>query len=176
MKRTHKGFTLVELLIVIGIIGLLGSMAMIGGSEANNIATANKILEEMRVIGGAMNLFYADNRKTIDSNTSFAATDIKTGIAAYMKSTDGIDTQTAGSELVGKYNISIDSTTNQWWLSYKLPEANTKVALILANKAASEGLRNAAVDAESTPAATEGSDPTNNLYVATAQTVYMRVR
>ena len=44
-RRMHKGFTLVELLIVIGIIGLLSLMALIGGSEANNIASANKYLK-----------------------------------------------------------------------------------------------------------------------------------
>ena len=67
MKKSRKGFTLVELLIVIGIIGILGAMGMMGGTEANNIATASKIIEEFRIIGAAMNMYYADNRAEVEA-------------------------------------------------------------------------------------------------------------
>ncbi len=87
MKKMRKGFTLVELLVVIAVIGILSTMAVIGGSEANNIATANKIVEEFKIIGTAMNMYYADNRSTCDAAdaTSLAAT-IKSGLAPYVKS------------------------------------------------------------------------------------------
>ena len=172
MKKSRKGFTLVELLIVIGIIGILGAMGMMGGTEANNIATASKIIEEFRIIGAAMNMYYADNRSEVENavNAPTLANNIAKGIAAYMKTTDAITTTTG---TVGKYCISVNGTTKQWWLSYKLPQADSKVAQILANKAANEGLK--ATAAESVTDDTS-SETTPNTYVATGKTVYMRVR
>ena len=181
MRKMRKGFTLVELLIVIGIIGILSSMAMMGGTEANNIATANKILEEFRIIGAAMNMYYADNRNEVeDPTTTNLAGKIKAGLAPYMKNTNAL----ADSSTVGKYTISVNATTGQWWLSYKLPQAESKVALILANKAKTELLRNTDTDTDSTttttPAETEGGEPTvtttSHIYDGTTDTVYMRVR
>ena len=165
MRKSRKGFTLVELLIVIAVIGILSTMAVIGGSEANNIATANKIVEEFKIISAAMNMYYADNRTTCDAAdaTSLAAT-IKTGLAPYLK----MDVSDTNSPITaGKYNIMV-TDTKQWWLSYTLPEANSKVASILANKAATEGFKKATTDS--------GTTTYNDAYVASETTIYMRVR
>ena len=132
--KTRKGFSLVELLIVMGIMGILGAMGMISGQEANNIANANKVVEDLRIISAAMNMYYADNKAKCESETQTGET-IKTGITPYMKSVASI-LGTSGTN-VGKYLITVH-TDNTWWLTYTLPAADTKVGLILANKAAQE--------------------------------------
>ena len=180
MKKARKGFTLVELLIVIAIIGILGAMSMMGGSEANSIAQANKIIEEFKIIGAAMHMYYADNRSGVEKELAPAVEAnqetgteaqeaetlpgrIKLGIAAYMKNTDSVAVADSGT--TGKYIIVVpENKPSEWWLLYTLPEANTKVAKILENKATDAGLY-ASTDENTSEGAT-------NPYKSTAVAVY----
>ena len=184
MKKFRKGFTLVELLIVIGVIGILSSMAMMGGTEATNIANANKIIEEFKIIGAAMNMYYADNRSAVEAALApeVAATEtaaaipaetwparIKNGIAAYMKNTDSI----AEDAAEGKYNITVQGS--EWWLTYTLPLADTKLAKILENKAAQEGLM-ASTTTSTTAGTTTTYTPSTGTYKSTGKSVCYQVR
>ncbi len=67
------------------------------------------------------------------------------------------------------------TTTKQWWLSYKLPEASSKVASILANKAAIEGFKKATTTTNGTGRTATTTTTYDDAYVAGEDTIYMRV-
>ena len=174
MKKARKGFTLVELVIVLGVVSILGAMGMVSGAEVSNMANANKIIDDFKMISAAMNMYYADNRATCDATAAAnLPKTIKTGLANYMKNTDSLlDAKGTGTAANGKYLISVVNNS-EWWLTFTLPAANTKLANILENKASQEGLM--ATPAE-TVTAQDATAPTANYYKAAGTTVCWRVR
>jgi len=159
MRNTRKGFTLVELLLVIGIIAILGAMGLVGGREATSIAEAQKIVENFHLISSAMNMYYADNTAAIAKDDNFLATTIRTGIKPYIKD---ISVVAENSATAGKFFISLGTTNNtEWWLQYTLGAADAKIADILANKAVQEGFKKSD---------SEGTEEAPNSYEATTTT------
>ncbi|MBQ6435326.1 MAG: type II secretion system protein, partial [Synergistaceae bacterium] len=60
----RKGFTLVELLIVIVVIGILSAMMMLSSTEATTSAKATAIVSNLRNIKTAALAYYADHQAT----------------------------------------------------------------------------------------------------------------
>ena len=187
MKKMQKGFTLVELLIVIAVIGILGAMGMMGGSEANTIATATKITEDLKIISSAMNMYYADNKtacdigknKLGDDGVDLTATHIRAGTIPYLKS--GAYLTESEQQEDGKYKIIL-ADDKTWWVAYKIPANDvTKLGAILKNKAVQQDLKASAAvtGTETIPATEEGGQSTTNItdnMYEGGDTVYMRVR
>ena len=66
-SAVRKGFTLVELLIVIVVIGILSAMMMLSSTEAVSSARAADIISDLRNLKTAALAFYMDNIDEIDA-------------------------------------------------------------------------------------------------------------
>ena len=156
MKKALKGFTLVELLIVIAIMALLGSMGLVSGKEANSIAEAQKIVENFHLISGALEMYYGDHR-----DGEKEASKIITALGAYLKNTDMIVTTSTTEKFLLTVTAATAEKPAEWWLTYTLKYGDSKVAQILANKAALEEFM-----ASTSETKTSGEDTVANTYEA----------
>ena len=168
MKGTRKGFTLVELLIVIVVIGILSAMMMLSSTEAVTSAKASNIVSNLRNLKTAALAYYVDNMDTLAT----ADPDIEK-VWEYMNNSKKSD---------GKYNIPdsdkyvfylFGNTKGQktWFLKYTINGTNDEVAKIknkLKGRAASTGLLNSATVTDGKVVSTP--------YDGTGADVYVHVR
>lgn len=121
MVKVRKGFTLVELLIVIVIIGILAAAMLLSSGSATASAEASNIVTELRNMKAAALMFFADSMDAFSgqSPTGPASVNVagsaKTFLAKYMDNQTKvgtaylfvIDTSLAG-DIAGKWFVGLD--------------------------------------------------------------------
>lgn len=134
----RKGFTLVELLIVIVVIGILSAMMMLSSTEAVSSAKASNIVSNLRNLKTAALAMYVDNLDAFDGATALPTTGFPTGytdwrsvLIKYLNaggSSNTVDTS---------YQMTI---TNGKWYVYVNSIGDSRVSEKLAGRAKSVGL------------------------------------
>ena len=134
MKKTYKGFTLVELLIVVAVIGVLATMMTMSSSDAVDSAGANTILSNLNSMKTAAYQMYMEN-PTIASKTNdkveLGNEDVKKSLVKYLGKL--VDTETIGINITtdedeetttsGKYDLV--GTGKSWYVVYRLDETDS---------------------------------------------------
>ena len=117
-----EGFTLVELLVVIAVIGLLASIVLVSMGSARQKARDARRQADIRQIGTAMELFYSDNGEKYLSTTggANAVTAIGTYLPAVPKDPQDVSPQqymwaanSANQQLYCVY-VKLEGVTNTY--------------------------------------------------------------
>ncbi|HWB57892.1 MAG TPA: type II secretion system protein [Chthoniobacteraceae bacterium] len=84
-KSRASGFTLVEIMIVVGIIALLAAIAVPNFLRARKRSEATRILEDLRVLDSALDQYAIDTDRTPGFSPAFADLQnyLKTGTMLY---------------------------------------------------------------------------------------------
>ena len=141
MKKMRKGFTLVELLIVIVVIGILSAMMMLSSTEATTSAKATAIVSNLRNLKTAALAYYADNMDYFaDPNKQTEGLANKQdAIRKYLGNKDNSDLQN------DEYIVTKSSkNSGSWFVSYEIKGSEAEMASIkkkLAGRAKSLGLK-----------------------------------
>jgi prepilin-type N-terminal cleavage/methylation domain-containing protein len=93
LSTARRGFTLVEIMIVVAIIALLASIAVPNFLRARKRSQATRIIEDLRVLDNATDEYAVENNKTSGMNPAFA--DLK----AYLKASSVL--YSTGADMFG---------------------------------------------------------------------------
>lgn len=87
---SNKGFTLVEIMIVVAIIALLASIAVPSFLRSRKRAQATRVLEDLRLLDSACDQYAIEYNKLSGVNPAFAdlKTYLKTGTTLYNTGAD----------------------------------------------------------------------------------------
>ena len=76
MKHQSRGFTLIELMVVVAIIGLLSSVVLASLNTARSKGNDAARMQNVKALGTAMELYYSDNNSYPKNGTVNTATTI----------------------------------------------------------------------------------------------------
>jgi type IV pilus assembly protein PilA len=103
MRATYKsGFTLVEIMIVVVIIGLLAAMAIPAFQRARESSQNTRFANDIRVFAAAMETFTMENGVYPEDSNSGV---IPTGMGSYIRAEQWND----GPSIGGSWDVELDS-------------------------------------------------------------------
>ncbi|MEO6742169.1 MAG: prepilin-type N-terminal cleavage/methylation domain-containing protein [Chthoniobacteraceae bacterium] len=129
LNTKNAGFTLVEIMIVVAIIALLASIAVPNFLRSRKRSQATQVLQDLRVLDAAVDLYAIENNKNTGFNPAF--TDLKnylkTGTRLYLSNNADILGNSFGTFTVDTapkvpattYTALSDVAPNTFWSPYK---------------------------------------------------------
>ena len=108
MKRTRKGFTLIELLIVIAILGVLTAMMQLSGTGATAAAKASAVVNGLRTIRTAANMY-----ANLNAGQTISLDTFKTSSNDYF------------DESITSSKFSVSASNDVWYAYYTYEASDT---------------------------------------------------
>ncbi|MBQ7214584.1 MAG: prepilin-type N-terminal cleavage/methylation domain-containing protein [Synergistaceae bacterium] len=145
MRKVRKGFTLVELLIVIAILGSLSAMMAVSSSDSIDASSASAILNNLQTLKAAAFEMYMEEPEVASMTEINLDGSSKPGIAP----TEGGDERKTTAEILGARlgrkdiaaGYGLVGSSEAWYVVYTITTADSaNVKSILKDKANAMGL------------------------------------
>lgn len=131
LKRKEKGFTIVELLIVIVVIGILAAIVIVTFTGVQKKARDSERKSDINAINSLLEVYYADNAvypslANVNDKTTWVPAnlkELKAEVTTAPKGTTDDMLQTGGTTLQYEYNVLpalCDNTAGNECTSYTL--------------------------------------------------------
>ncbi|NUN93357.1 MAG: prepilin-type N-terminal cleavage/methylation domain-containing protein [Verrucomicrobiae bacterium] len=115
LRSDNGGFTLVEIMIVVAIIGLLAAIAVPSFIRARTRSQATTILNECRMLDAALDQYALENNKQQSSGVAFSDLTPYLKAGSKLASNSGNDTLgnafTIGNTIAGGIHVSSSTKT-----------------------------------------------------------------